>query len=505
MPKQLTSFDTRSGARLLTAIIFLSLTLCSSPHAGVLGDLNAMFMSNATSSGTINTKDRSGVFGGSVNVRAPITAANWVAFDAPRLNAGCGGVDLYGGSFTFINGQQLVTVFRQVAANAAGLAFKAAIKAISPSLDSLMTEFQSLMQNMNNLAKNSCSMAHAIVDPAERKLADAIDGEGSVASSKGGIFSDATAALAGWNASVADYSKKQGEVNPKSGNTVAKAIQSSGASSILGLAGISNIDGSADDASNPNSLNNKILLSLLGYEIDGVACSTSNEQGQGSTFKSNPAGATGRISCKGAATIKLDDLVKGGGAGSNRVSTPLTLYSCVDPSGSPIVNGGFDPQICSSVQKQNFNYSGVQGWVNTNLFGSSDFTTVTSDSIVGLINAGADAKLSTGQIQFIKQSGIPVISLLTRTSNPNTRIIIAHRLSSYLSDCVSAGLGEALYRAANAVESNNSFALPPDAKKNIEVLRQDFMTMQKACIKDTSVLHTAQELAAGSTLSGSSR
>ena len=108
------------------ALLVISLSGPAVCGAGVLGDLNSMFMSNASSSGVINTKDRTGVFGGSVNIRAPVQAVTLVSFDAPRLTAGCGGVDLYGGSFSFINGQELTAVFRQVAANAGGLAFKAA-------------------------------------------------------------------------------------------------------------------------------------------------------------------------------------------------------------------------------------------------------------------------------------------------------------------------------------------------------------------------------------------
>lgn len=150
----------------IAVAISISAPLCA--QAGIMGDLNSMFMSNSTAAGTMKTKDRVGIFAGSVSMRAPIKSVTIIAFDAPRLNAGCGGVDLFGGSFSFINSQQLVQIFRQVAANAAGLAFKAAIKAISPSLDALMTEFQALMQNLNNLAKNSCQMAHMIIDHRPR-------------------------------------------------------------------------------------------------------------------------------------------------------------------------------------------------------------------------------------------------------------------------------------------------------------------------------------------------
>lgn len=105
------------------------------PHlafAGILADLGSMVMANSTAPGTMTTKDRVGVFMGAFTMRSPIKAVNLVTFDPPRIDAGCGGIDLYGGSFSFINSQQLIQIFRQVAADAAGLAFKAAIKSISP-------------------------------------------------------------------------------------------------------------------------------------------------------------------------------------------------------------------------------------------------------------------------------------------------------------------------------------------------------------------------------------
>lgn len=474
-------------------------------NAGVLGDLNQMFMSNVSQSGEIHTKDRVGVFGGSISMRAPVRAVTVVAFDPPRLNAGCGGIDLYGGSFSMINSQQLVQIFRQVAANSAGLAFKAAIKAISPSLDALMTEFQALLQNMNNLAKNSCQLAHLVIDPAEKAISNALQGDGNVGATNKGMFSDSMASLTGYLASANSYFKKQGEANPKSGNQVVKAITASGASNILGLAGLKNFDGSDDDASDPNTLNNKLLISFLGYEIFGVPCDSSNEADQKDTSPDVSNNTLTRISCKGSATLKLDDMVKGGGAGSIRPAIPLTLYKCVNPAGAGINNGGFDPQACTHMKKENFTYYGIQGWVNQMLYGSATSDTITPDSILGKINGGGTVTLSTAQVQFMKNAGIPLISLLSKTSNPSTRIAIAQRLGTYLSDCITARLGEGLYKAANGIQYNNHYVLSEDIKKNIDTLRVDYMDMQKACIKDATILRIAQELNASATLNGNTK
>jgi conjugative transfer pilus assembly protein TraH len=488
-----------------TTFAALALFLLSTPaRAGIMVDLNAMFMSNSTASGSFTTRDRVGIHAGGYSMRTPIHNVNVVSFDPPRLNAGCGGVDLYGGSFSFINGDELIAIFRSVASNAAGLAFKAAIKVISPSLDSLMTEFQTMLQNMNNLAKNSCSLAHLVVAPAERALADATDGDGAVGASMKGIFSDLAAGLHSFNSNAAQYLKQQGEVNPRVGNQVAKAIVSSGSSAVLGLIGLGNVDGSGDDAGNPNSLNNRVLLSLLGYEVAGIPCHSFNADGVEDASSTQSTNNLPRVSCKGGATITLDDFVTGGGAGSARPDYPLHLYTCLDPAGSmPSSSGGFDRQLCSQIRVDNFSYQGIDGWINSMLFGSSDDTTVEPSSIVGLMNGQATARFSSTQMQFLHQANYPIVALLQKTSNPEARQSMARRMRVGIRNCVAAQLGKALYRAAAAVGNNNSYLLADEAKQNVERLRNDAMQRQYDCDHDRSVLEIAQLLNQAAILNGS--
>ena len=474
------------------SVLTISPALCS---AGIMGDLNQLFMSNSTASGTFTTKDRAGVFGGSISMRAPVTAVNIVAFDPPRIDAGCGGIDLYGGSFSFINSQQLIQIFRSVAANAAGLAFKAAIKAISPSLDSLISEFQTLLQHMNNLGKNSCEFAHMIVNPAEQAISNAVNGDGSVGATKSGIFSDTFSSLQSYVSSANSFFPKSGEVNPKAGNQVSKALLASGTASIMGIAGISNIDGSTDDPTNPNSLNNEILISVLGYEISGIGCQKTNDAGTADTTTATGVPNVGTIQCKGEPLITLDDLVKGGGVGSTRPTTPLQLYKCVNPSGAGVPNGGFDPQICTQMQKINFNYYGVQGWVNQNLFGTADPSAFpTPTSILGLATSGQTYTLTAAQNQFLHQAGMNLIPLISRTSNPSERIAIAQRLSYHIVDCVSSRLGEALYKSLNGIQGANTYTLSNDITANIEKMRVEYLEKQKLCLKDRGFLELITEM-----------
>ncbi|OYU42353.1 MAG: hypothetical protein CFE44_24470, partial [Burkholderiales bacterium PBB4] len=149
-----------------------------------------------------------------------------------------------------------------------------------------------------------------------------------------------------------------------------------------------------------------------------------------------------------------------------------------------------------------FNYPGFEGWVNTMLFGSPTSGTVDASSIVGKINGQQKLNFSEQQIKFIKASGLPVIPLLTKTSNPEARIQMARKLGSSLTTCISAGFGEALFKAARSIKYGNSHEMSDDVIRNTENLRVDYMDKQKACNDDYPVLKLAQQLTASATLNG---
>ena len=487
---------------MLKKIIPIALLIISPmASAGIMGDLNSMFMSNSTAATTVTTQDRVGVFGGSFIMRTPVKSANIVSFDPPRLDAGCGGVDLYLGSFSFINGPQLVALFRQVAANAVGLAFKAAIDAISPSLGKLLTEFQTLLQNMNNLAKNSCNLSHLITDKADKALSDAVGGDSATNDVLNTQVADWTASLASYNSDINKYIKETSHLNPKAGNGVAKALVASSTSSILGTVGLGNMDGSADTPSDPNSLNNRVLLSLLGFEINAATCSIS-QNGQVATATPTPGNNMGQVACMGQNTITLDSLIKGGGVGSASPDSTMSLWKCNDPLGSTGTGQTTDKQICTQMNAEAFNYQGIKGYVNNMLFGNADISSggITPTSIVGFFNSGNSVALTAQQVAFLKQSGVPLIGLLTKTSSPEVRASIATQLESHITSCISAKVGEALYKSANGINDIAGYEIPSSAKDQVLHLRNDYLTQQEICNQRTKVISVIDQLVKSQTL-----
>lgn len=132
--------------------------------AGILKGMKGMLHSNVTRPDVYKSQTRGGFVGGSIAVRVPTGNISVFQFTPPGYSAGCGGIDLFGGSFSFINSAQLKAIFRQIAMSAAAAAFKRMLDAIEPKLSSIMTQFQGIMQALNQLAVDTCETGMAISD-----------------------------------------------------------------------------------------------------------------------------------------------------------------------------------------------------------------------------------------------------------------------------------------------------------------------------------------------------
>ena len=56
--------------------------------------------------------------GGSLYMRTPVRNYQLASISPPSFRAGCGGIDLFAGSFSFINKEQFVTLLRNIGNNA---------------------------------------------------------------------------------------------------------------------------------------------------------------------------------------------------------------------------------------------------------------------------------------------------------------------------------------------------------------------------------------------------
>ncbi|MBB4860543.1 conjugative transfer pilus assembly protein TraH [Novosphingobium chloroacetimidivorans] len=101
--------------------------------------------------------------GGSIYTRVPQKSVNPVNLQLPSARAGCGGIDLFAGSFSFINTDEFVAMLKATASNALGFAFQLAISSISPVIATKIAEMSQAVQQMNQWQMNSCQMAQQMV------------------------------------------------------------------------------------------------------------------------------------------------------------------------------------------------------------------------------------------------------------------------------------------------------------------------------------------------------
>src|SRR5689334_2814452 len=111
----------------------LAATMLATPLTSLPGDLNSEMQQMFDALGTLGNVTSAGAFrgqamdlytGGSLMMRTPAKNYTLVNAQLPSLKAGCGGIDLFGGSFSFINKAQFVALLRNIGANAVGYAFK---------------------------------------------------------------------------------------------------------------------------------------------------------------------------------------------------------------------------------------------------------------------------------------------------------------------------------------------------------------------------------------------
>lgn len=163
------------------SILALSLAGCcawpivalAAPQNGVERQSMDMFnaMLNVTEPGAHMGQRRGVLSGGSIVERSRLMNESLFQVVPPSFEAGCGGIDLFGGSFSYISAEQFESLMRSIAANATGYAFELALSAMCPTCVETMEGLQKKIQQLNQGFLNSCQLARGIVNDT----ADAMD------------------------------------------------------------------------------------------------------------------------------------------------------------------------------------------------------------------------------------------------------------------------------------------------------------------------------------------
>ena len=231
---------TRPGAAFLAMLVAAGLCLASSVRADVLSEMENFWRGAAvnTTGPTAFDGQASGHWTlGNLYLRAPVRSEAIATVSLPSFRAGCGGIDAFAGSFSFIDSDQLIAFGRAVAQNAAGFAFELALETISPVIAETMSKLRALAQWVNSRNLDSCESAQALVGAVWSRNDRASAAICAAIGTRQGIFSDYAAARHGCgadgkrNSTLASASGPLKEQVPVNVNYAWRAVR---ASSFLG-------------------------------------------------------------------------------------------------------------------------------------------------------------------------------------------------------------------------------------------------------------------------------
>jgi len=138
-------------------------------------------MASHTKPQIVNGSIRGEISGGSFTVRHKVKGpiGSPVSWRLPSVNIGCGGWDIFGGSFSVISSDQVVAMLRAIAASAVAYAFKLALSTISDKVAQQMELLWKDNTFFNMMGKNSCELGQAAVDWARGGFKTAANQKGT--------------------------------------------------------------------------------------------------------------------------------------------------------------------------------------------------------------------------------------------------------------------------------------------------------------------------------------
>ncbi|ENN8378752.1 F-type conjugal transfer protein TraH [Providencia rettgeri] len=136
--------------------------------ASVNNDMNNFFNKlgfegNATDARAWEGQAAGYATGGNLFIRNQVKQLQIASFTPPSINAGCGGIDAYLGSFSHINGEQLQQFVKQLMQNSTGYFFDLALQTTVPELKSAKDFLQKMASDINSMNISSCQAAQGII------------------------------------------------------------------------------------------------------------------------------------------------------------------------------------------------------------------------------------------------------------------------------------------------------------------------------------------------------
>ncbi len=194
---------TSKKTRLVAGVTAVLLTLSSLPaRAGWMDDFynSAGAAANVTPAQAISTQSVLGYSGGGLTWRVPNRTFQPVQITPPSIKAGCGGIDMFLGGFSFVNKDAFVQALRNFGQAAVGYFFMLALRSMAPEVAVTLEAINDIAQRINQYGMNSCQAAKIAVNSLAGKWFDDNKRDASDYARTVGTFVDNIDSVMGINA-----------------------------------------------------------------------------------------------------------------------------------------------------------------------------------------------------------------------------------------------------------------------------------------------------------------
>lgn len=165
----------RNRIKYLLGLILFTFSLAA--PAKIVDALDGMWQGTITNPSAYSTNRGHTIDGGRLRLKSNRKPFNIAGLEMPYLKMGCGGIDAFGGSFSFINGDEFRQLLRQIASQSLAYAFQLAVKAMCDDCFTIMNDVQNKIQKANDALRNTCELAKPLAVSALTAVNRAVESE----------------------------------------------------------------------------------------------------------------------------------------------------------------------------------------------------------------------------------------------------------------------------------------------------------------------------------------
>lgn len=448
-------------------MVVLQVEFTKAAYASFDTELDAMW--NSTQAAAYSNSRGMGVFGGSLAIRTPVRTFNLIAYDPPRLEYGCAGIDVQFGSFSMLNSEQIKTLTRAIVQSAVVYLVHLAIASLCKECENQLTKFMKMAQDIAGAAKNTCALGKQLGQMIAEGVGTSItskNGESAVAASEAAqavAKGTVTDTFSSWWDQFSNGSTSQRAASENSstgyGNLLVNSMLTTGALDHMKTSVLGNDQGAIS-----------MMMSAFGTELvatsdrlAATATSTTGSQGQaGATTESVPDQSLHH------SLIRLKHIRDG-----NIDQPAVSVRTCRSFD-------RLDPKSCQQIDEGPMSFPGVYSYVvkmvaGTQPSASGVFVGIQTGSIAHKIKMAS--ALTADEIKFLRAFSINSGILLTEASGTagSTYESLVERIINLMADEMTVAIGRAMVQTANlsfpdaSIDANkSSVRMPSWMLKNVK-------------------------------------